>query len=40
MGDLEVFGGIMKLRESFEQLPTWFPKPVPFKLSESVGAPQ
>jgi hypothetical protein len=40
MGDLEVFGGIMKLRESFEQLPAWFPKPVPFKLAESVGAPE
>jgi DNA polymerase III sliding clamp (beta) subunit (PCNA family) len=37
MGDLEVFGGIMKLRESFEQLPTWFPKPCPFKLTVSVG---
>lgn len=40
MGDLEVFGGIMKLRESFEQLPTWFPKPVPFELAESAGAPK
>lgn len=27
LGDLEVFGGIMKMRDSFEQLPTWFPKP-------------
>lgn len=27
MGDLECFGGIMKLRESFEQLPSWFPVP-------------
>ncbi|WP_321953147.1 beta clamp domain-containing protein [Paraburkholderia bannensis] len=37
MGDLEVFGGIMKLRESFEQLPTWFPPPSPFKLTEPVA---
>jgi DNA polymerase III sliding clamp (beta) subunit (PCNA family) len=35
MGDLEVFGGIMKLRESFEQLPQWFPKPVSFDLTKS-----
>lgn len=27
LGDLECFGGIMKLRESFEALPTWFPAP-------------
>lgn len=27
MGDLEVFGGIMKMRDSFEQMPTWFPRP-------------
>jgi DNA polymerase III sliding clamp (beta) subunit (PCNA family) len=27
IGDLECFGGIMKMRESFEALPTWFPKP-------------
>lgn len=40
MGDLEVFGGIMKLRESFEQLPQWFPKPSPFKLAESAGEPK
>jgi DNA polymerase III sliding clamp (beta) subunit (PCNA family) len=39
LGDLEVFGGIMKMRDSFEQLPQWFPKPVPFKLTESVGDP-
>ena len=26
LGDLEVFGGIMKVRDSFEQLPTWFPR--------------
>jgi len=27
LGDLECFGGIMKLRESFESLPAWFPSP-------------
>jgi hypothetical protein len=27
LGDLECFGGIMKLRESFDQLPGWFPLP-------------
>jgi DNA polymerase III sliding clamp (beta) subunit (PCNA family) len=27
LGDLECFGGIMKLRESFDQLPAWFPMP-------------
>jgi DNA polymerase III sliding clamp (beta) subunit (PCNA family) len=27
LGDLECFGGIMKLRDSFEALPAWFPKP-------------
>jgi hypothetical protein len=27
LGDFECFGGIMKMRESFEALPTWFPKP-------------
>ncbi len=26
-GDLECFGGIMKLREAFDTLPAWFPKP-------------
>lgn len=35
MGDLEVFGGIMKMRDSFEQLPRWFPRPVPFELTEA-----
>lgn len=35
LGDLEVFGGIMKMRDSFEQLPTWFPKPTPFELAEA-----
>lgn len=35
MPDLEVFGGIMKMRDSFEQLPTWFPKPVPFDLTKT-----
>lgn len=34
LGDLEVFGGIMKMRDSFEQLPQWFPKPIPFELAE------
>lgn len=27
LGDLECFGGIMKMRESFDTLPTWFPVP-------------
>lgn len=27
IGELECFGGIMKMRESFENLPTWFPVP-------------
>ena len=27
LGDLECFGGIMKLRESFDDLPKWFPRP-------------
>jgi DNA polymerase III sliding clamp (beta) subunit (PCNA family) len=27
IGELECFGGIMKLRESFDALPTWFPLP-------------
>lgn len=27
VGELECFGGIMKLRESFNALPAWFPKP-------------
>lgn len=27
LGDLECFGGIMKMHESFESLPVWFPKP-------------
>lgn len=39
LGDLEVFGGIMKMRDSFEQLPQWFPKPVPFDLTQPVGEP-
>jgi DNA polymerase III sliding clamp (beta) subunit (PCNA family) len=27
LGDLECFGGIMKLRDSFDALPAWFPLP-------------
>lgn len=27
IGELECFGGIMKMRESFDALPTWFPAP-------------
>jgi hypothetical protein len=27
LGDLECFGGIMKLRDSFDALPAWFPIP-------------
>ena len=37
LGDLEVFGGIMKMRDSFESLPAWFPKPVPYELTQPVG---
>jgi DNA polymerase III sliding clamp (beta) subunit (PCNA family) len=40
LGDLEVFGGIMKMRDSFEQLPTWFPRPVPYELTQPVGEPE
>ncbi|MBF8177696.1 hypothetical protein [Herminiimonas contaminans] len=29
LGDLECFGGIMKMRDSFEALPNWFPVPGP-----------
>jgi hypothetical protein len=36
LGDLEVFGGIMKVRDSFEQLPTWFPRPTPFDLAHTA----
>jgi hypothetical protein len=39
MGDLDVFGGIMKVRDSFEQLPQWFPKPAPFDLTKTVTEP-
>lgn len=35
LGDLEVFGGIMKMRDSFEQLPAWFPNPVPYELTKT-----
>lgn len=38
IADLEVFGGIMKLRDCFDGLPNWFPKPVPFELTESPGS--
>jgi DNA polymerase III sliding clamp (beta) subunit (PCNA family) len=27
LGDLECFGGIMKMRDSFDALPAWFPEP-------------
>jgi|ERR1043165_5462254 DNA polymerase III sliding clamp (beta) subunit (PCNA family) len=27
VGDMECFGGIMKMRDNFDTLPTWFPKP-------------
>lgn len=37
LGDLEVFGGIMKMRDSFDQLPVWFPRPAPFELAQSSG---
>jgi hypothetical protein len=39
LGDLDVFGGIMKMRDSFEQLPAWFPKPSPFDLTKSPADP-
>jgi len=29
IGELECFGGIMKMREEFDALPTWFPLPGP-----------
>ena len=29
IGELECFGGIMKMRESFEALSAWFPLPGP-----------
>ena len=29
MGELECFGGIMKLRDNFDALPAWFPMPGP-----------
>lgn len=29
IGELECFGGVMKLRDSFESLPAWFPQPKP-----------
>ncbi|TCS37455.1 DNA polymerase III beta subunit-like protein [Paucimonas lemoignei] len=38
IADLEVFGGIMKLRDCFDGLPNWFPKPVPFELTEAPGS--
>jgi hypothetical protein len=38
IADLEIFGGIMKIRDSFDSLPTWFPKPVPFELDHPPGA--
>lgn len=40
LGDLEVFGGIMKMRDSFEQLPTWFPRPSPFDLTHTSIEPE
>jgi len=40
LGDLEVFGGIMKMRDSFEQLPAWFPKPAPFDLAHTTVDPE
>jgi DNA polymerase III sliding clamp (beta) subunit (PCNA family) len=40
LGDLEVFGGIMKMRDTFEQLPQWFPKPCPFDLTKTPSEAQ
>jgi hypothetical protein len=40
LGDLEVFGGIMKMRDSFEQLPVWFPRPSPFDLTHTTLDPE
>jgi DNA polymerase III sliding clamp (beta) subunit (PCNA family) len=35
LGDLECFGGIMKLRDNFDVLPGWFPRPTaPSSLDE------
>ncbi|MBF8177840.1 hypothetical protein [Herminiimonas contaminans] len=31
LGDLECFGGIMKLNDSFDALPNWFPLPKPIE---------
>lgn len=36
IGELECFGGIMKLRESFDALPTWFPAPGEIETLEDV----
>ena len=36
IGELECFGGIMKLRESFEALPAWFPLPGPVETLADV----
>lgn len=36
LGDLECFGGIMKLRESFEALPAWFPVPGPVETLSDI----
>jgi hypothetical protein len=41
LGDLEVFGGIMKMRDSFEQLPTWFPRSTnQFELTSTGFSPE
>lgn len=36
MGELECFGGIMKLRDSFDALPTWFPLPGQVKTLDDI----
>lgn len=36
LGDLECFGGIMKLRESFDTLPQWFPTPGPVETLSDI----
>lgn len=36
LGDLECFGGIMKLRECFDTLPQWFPTPGPVETLSDI----
>lgn len=36
LGDLECFGGIMKLRDNFDALPAWFPAPGPVETLSDI----